>query len=221
MRIKAGSVWRDPKQVAVKTNAVWKEASEVHHKQGNGEWLKVLDFSSVLSFKVRCDFEVNPHPVHPCIYETFWEGNYLIQTGDYLEYEILSSPETDMIKIELGLMSPNGTVTYLGGVYEPANGWAFSRLDQGTLGRWISQKVPLAYAVNYRLIDACIAIESDTVGNKEVYVRNVVITNAGQRKLNLFTTSLVVPQYKVWQPQWGTLRNYAYVSKGVMTSYNP
>lgn len=221
MKVKRNDLWSMPIGVGVKDQSNWRPAQEVHHKGSDGSWRKVLDFSPVLSFKVRCDFEVNPDPLHPCIYETFWEGNYLIQTDDYLEYEILSSPETDMIKIELGLMSPNGTVTYLGAAYDPADGWAFSRLAQGTLGRWISQKVPLASAVNYRLIDACISIESDTVGNKEVYVRNAVITNAGQRKLNLFTTSLVVPQYKVWQPQWGTLRNYAYVSKGVMASYNP
>ena len=47
MRIKTGSIWRGPKQVAVKTDAVWKEASEVHHKQGNGEWLKVYDKAPV------------------------------------------------------------------------------------------------------------------------------------------------------------------------------
>lgn len=221
MKIKQDGDWSVPGKVGFKIPQGWQHATEVHHKNPEGEWNKVLDFSPVLAFKAVCDYAYNTHDLHPCIYETFWEGDFVVQSGDYLEYEVLSTPGTDQVKVDIGLISPSGSLAYVGVLSNPEDGWSHGLLNYGTDGVWVVQKISMAAAVNHRAIDAFISTESDVVGPKEIYVRKVVITNGGQVRVNLFTDHLHVPNHKVWQPQWGTLRNYQFISKQVLPSYNP
>jgi len=228
MRIKAGSTWRDPKQVAVKTDAVWKEASEVHHKQGNGEWLKVYDKAPVFRFIANSG---GNDAVNPCIYDRFWGGNYIVQPGDYLEYEMCIGVGVQYPAIELAFTghpaSPRAAFYTLAmtGYTVPSdqNG---NLAHAGTHGMWKSgvwhyRKIGLGPIVGTDVIAALAVFEDNSGGRKESYYRRVSIKSSnGTVKVNLFSNALGVPQADPWYNP-GDLRDYTYVVKDVIGPYNP
>lgn len=228
MRIKAGSIWRDPKQVAVKTDAVWKEASEVHHKQGNGEWLKVYDKAPVFRFIATSGGNLN---LNPCVYDRFWGGNYIVQPGDYLEYEMLVSPGVSDPAVELAFTghpsSPRAAFYTLAmtGYFVPVdqNGIRALAAPGHTWAPnvWHYRKIDISSLAGSDIIAALAVFEDDSGGRKESYYRRVSIKSSnGTVKVDLFSNALGVPQADPWYNP-GDLRDYTYVVKDVIGPYNP
>jgi hypothetical protein len=229
MRIKAGSIWRDPKQVAFKTDAVWKEASEVHHKQGNGEWLKVYDGSPVLKINLTCNVDSSGETFPPCYYEIIANVDYIIQSGDCLEYEMLYTgfqcrPGVEIILDDIEPQTMFYKLYNNLQIYLPdqnGNPAAVTR-SVWTENFWHYRKIDLTAIATKRILRMLVVAETIDPGVGDIMFRNITIRRSdGSKALDVFTSTLHVPSVSPSIRPYGDVRNTVLNTKGVVGPYNP
>lgn len=230
MKIKHNGIWAKPMGFGIKDQSGWKSAQEVHQKNPNGSWHKVLDFSPVYIFQAESGGIAEQNP---CIYDGIWEGWYVVQPGDYLEYEML---------ILSGVISSGIELVFTGHAVAPSTKLAFYSLsmmgqtvpvDQNGLSGvagaqhnfpanvWLTRKIGLQPIVGTTVEAAMAIFEDNTGGIKTAYYRKVTVRNAaGNKVVDIFTNTLHVPQQRPWYSP-GDLRNYTYLNKTVLPSFNP
>ncbi len=125
---------------------------------------------------------------NPYTYYKIASPNYVIASGDYLEYDVYcetSSPVCDA-GTELDFTSSSGRSLGLVDQNSISNNFGTPSEAQYASGKWYHRKVNLASAVGQKIIAFDLVEESDTPGNYISYYRNIGITNGGNVQSTIY-----------------------------------
>ena len=125
---------------------------------------------------------------NPYTYYKIASSNYVIVSGDYLEYDVYcetSSPVCDA-GTELDFTNSNGRSLGLVDQNSISNNFGGTSEAQYASGKWYHRKVNLTPAIGKTMSAFDLVEESDTPGNYISYYRNIGITNGGNVQSTIY-----------------------------------
>ncbi|MBI4116503.1 hypothetical protein HY449_02045 [Candidatus Pacearchaeota archaeon] len=122
-------------------------------------------------------------------YLIYDNANYIIQSGDFLEYDIYCDPSnndcTGGIEIE-GIYPSAWVGRNLRLVDQNRLSNAYGNISMYASGKWYHRRINLSSAVGKTVKEVSVVEESDRDGKRDYYYRNIAITNGGILKVPFY-----------------------------------